>query len=190
MASRSDDERAETFDEIAAFLGDRLRYLLSLRGFRVDEINAVAALGPRFLRPLATRRKLEALRELRGMPEFQALAELFKRVKNISKGTTFPESGWGALSEYGGGSQEPSEQALIRQAAADVLFIQRAEADGNYVEAFKRISAFQPAVARYFDEVLVMSDDRAVRAKRLELMAGLRDLVLQTADISEIAPSA
>jgi glycyl-tRNA synthetase beta chain len=183
--------RDRLFEEIAAFLGDRLRYLLSLRGFRLDEINAVAALGTRFVdRPLATRRKLEALRELRGLPEFQALAELFKRVKNISKGTAFPEAGWDVLSEYGGGSQEASEQALIRQAAADVTHIRRAEAEGNYVEAFKRISAFQPAVARYFDEVLVMSEDRAVRARRLELMAGLRDLVLETADISEIASSA
>ena len=45
----------------------------------------------------------------------------------------------------------------------------------------------QPFVARYFDDVMVMSEDHNVRDKRLQLMAGLRELVLAIADISEIA---
>ena len=177
--------------ETLSFLSDRLRYLLSLRGFRADEINALAALNQRFVeRPLATRRKAEALRKLRELPEFQTVAELFKRVKNISKGTLFPENGWTSLTEHAATeSQEASERALIQQVAAGAQFVFQAEAEGNYVEAFKRISTFGPAVAQYFEQVLVMADDPAVRLKRLQLMAGLRDLVLQSADISEIAPS-
>ena len=44
----------------------------------------------------------------------------------------------------------------------------------------------QPAVARFFDDVLVMAEDEQLREARLGLVATLRDLILDIADISEI----
>ena len=57
---------------------------------------------------------------------------------------------------------------------------------GDYREAFAEIASLQPAVAQFFDDVLVMADDEALRTARLALVATLRDLILDIADISEI----
>ena len=48
---------------------------------------------------------------------------------------------------------------------------------------------FEPAVARFFNEVFVMTDDAAVRQARLGLMKQLEQLILQLGDISEIVAS-
>ena len=58
---------------------------------------------------------------------------------------------------------------------------------GDYREAFVQISALQPPVAKFFDDVLVMTDDESLRAARLALLTTLRDLILGIADLSEIA---
>ena len=47
-------------------------------------------------------------------------------------------------------------------------------------------AALRPAVDRFFTEVFVMADDRRARTSRLMLMVGLRDLVMQIADISQL----
>ena len=117
-------------------------------------------------------------------PEFQLLASAFKRVKNISKDIAF-EAGWPALSAHTADSVE-AEAQLVRQAGAAAAAMGSPGAEGNYLAALDGIAGLQPAVARYFDDVLVMDPDPVIRARRLQLMAGLRDLVMEIADISEI----
>ena len=65
--------------------------------------------------------------------------------------------------------------------------IRAAAGRGDYREAFAGIAQLQPAVARFFDDVLVMADDERLRTARLALVATLRELILSIADISEIA---
>ena len=64
--------------------------------------------------------------------------------------------------------------------------IRTAAARSDYSAAFTAIAALQPAVATFFDDVLVMAEDARVRAARLGLVAALRDLILEIADLSEI----
>jgi glycyl-tRNA synthetase beta chain len=59
---------------------------------------------------------------------------------------------------------------------------------GDYRRAFTEIAALEPAVAKFFDDVLVMAEDEKLRQARLTLVATLRDLILDIADLSEIAP--
>jgi len=66
--------------------------------------------------------------------------------------------------------------------------IVEATAAGDYTKALTEIAALRPVVDRFFTEVFVMADDARVRTARLTLMANLRDLVLDLADISEIVP--
>jgi glycyl-tRNA synthetase beta chain len=82
--------------------------------------------------------------------------------------------------------QEPAEQALSAQIAQRSPAIREAAARGDYREAFTGIAALQPAVAKFFDDVLVMTEDASLRDARLLLVAHLRDLILGIADISEI----
>jgi glycyl-tRNA synthetase beta chain len=173
--------------ENLAFANDRLRYILEQRGVSGDVVRAVTAHDQRVV-PLLARRVAAALNDVRRSDNFQKLAELFKRVKNISKDVVV-EMSWTELSEYAARSVDPSEKALITQAAAVAAVVNEACAKGSYRDALLKLAELQPNVAIFFDKVLVMADDLPARRARLQLMANLRDLVLQLADISEIVPS-
>jgi len=176
---------------LSDFFAERMRYLLQQRGAAYDEVNATVGLETDLndLVPSTALLRAAALGQARQSDEFEALAELFKRVKNISKGIGFSLAGWPALIDYANKeSHEPAEKELIHRVAERANLIQNAKAQGDYLAALKQISTFKPYVARYFDEVLVMAEDEHIRRTRSELMAGLRDLVMEIADISEIVP--
>ena len=159
---------------------ERIRFALQQREFSIPTIRvAVSTRGSD--NPLRARRLAEALKSLEGSADLAALAVLFKRVKNIARelkaDVTLERE---AL-------QEPAEKALL--AGLDAARPRVAAAIGafDYRRAFGEIAALRPAVDRFFNEVFVMADDVRLRTARLKLMADLRDLVLQLADISELA---
>jgi glycyl-tRNA synthetase beta chain len=170
------------------FFTERVRYLLEKRGAAFDEVNAIVSLETplEHLDPADALLRLAALRQARTSEKFQKLAELFKRVKNISKGVS-SEMTWTEIVEYGNTSPESAEKPLIAHAASSAHLVAEARKQRRYLDAFMRLADLQPDVTRFFDDVMVMTDDPAVRRARLQLMANLRDLVLQLADISEIA---
>jgi glycyl-tRNA synthetase beta chain len=61
-------------------------------------------------------------------------------------------------------------------------------AGDGFRRAFAEAAAFAPAVSRFFDDVMVMADDPAVREARLRLLRRLESLILQLADVSEMVP--
>jgi glycyl-tRNA synthetase beta chain len=172
--------------ELAAFLVERLRFLFERRGYAGDEINAVLPIGAPLeaLAPLDLRRRLEALRGIRGSADFTALAAAFKRVKNIAKDHTGATSADGAVAAAAGG--EAAEAALAAAITEREPQISNAAKAGDYAMAFRTAAGFRAPVDRFFTEVLVMHDDPAIRDRRLGLMAKLRDLVMKLADISEV----
>ena len=173
------------------FFAERTRHLLERRGATFDELNAIVPLETSLddLDPLDALLRLDALRQSRTSERFQKLAELFKRVKNISKGVAV-EMSWTELVEYGNTSGEPAEKPLIAHAAGSAHLVAEARKERRYPDAFMRLADLQPDVTRFFDDVMVMAEDPVVRRARLQLMANLRDLVLQLADISAIAANA
>lgn len=183
------DAENVVFVQLANFFAERLRFLLERRGFEAGPVNAIVPVDADLdrLRPLAAVEKAAALAEVRRSPDFEALAELFKRVKNISKGVAFEADGWSRLKDYAP-TADPAETTLIHRVAPLAAIVQSADRTGDYAGAFKIIATFREPVAVYFDKVLVMDKDETIRQKRLQLMAGLRDLVMEIADISELAP--
>jgi glycyl-tRNA synthetase beta chain len=175
-------------EPLAAFVADRVRFVLSERGLSLETVRAVT--GVPGVRPLRARRIAEALEASRASADFQALAVLFKRVKNIAR----------ELKEAGGqGSaagrsldrsvlKEPAERALLDELDKRRPAIEQADAAAEYSRAFAEIAALRPAVDKFFTDVFVMVDDARLRTARLALMAELRDLVLGLADISEVVP--
>jgi len=107
---------------------------------------------------------------------------LFKRVKNIAKELR----GEAALDRAA--LTEPAERALLDELDARRPRIEAAAGRSDYRGAFVEIAGLRAAVDRFFTEVFVMADDVRVRNARLKLMADLRDLILNLADISEIVP--
>jgi glycyl-tRNA synthetase beta chain len=164
----------------ATFAMERVRFALEQRGFSSDIVRAVTA--PAEVVPLRARRVARVLQDMRSSEDFQALAVLFKRVKNIAK--ELPAVGTldrAALTE-------PAEQALVAELDSRRSAIEAAAGTSAYTRAFTEIAALRPVVDRFFTEVFVMADDARVRTARLTLMANLRDLILDLADISEIVP--
>ncbi len=173
----------QTTSAIAAFMIERVRYVLGERGLPVETVRAVTHQAD--VRPLRARRVAEALEASRASADFQALAVLFKRVKNIAK----------ELGELGGGKgldrsalTEPAERALLAELEKRRPAVEQAAGSGDYRRAFAEIAALRPAVDKFFTDVFVMVDDVRLRTARLTLMAELRDLVVNLADISEVVP--
>jgi glycyl-tRNA synthetase beta chain len=83
---------------------------------------------------------------------------------------------------------EPSEQALLQELDRRRPEVAAASAAADYTRAVTLIAGLRPVVDRFFIDVFVMAEDARVRTARLTLMAGLRDLILDLADISEIVP--
>jgi glycyl-tRNA synthetase beta chain len=179
--------RAPQSDPVA-FLHERLVSVLAQRGFPIEIVRAVvapadapvAAAGT--VSPLRARRVAEALQSMRASEDFQALAVLFKRVKNIARELHDDVSlDRGALTE-------PAERGLLGELDRRAPRVAEATAAADYRAAFTEIAGLRSAVDRFFTEVFVMADDVRIRNARLKLMAELRNLILHLADISEIIP--
>jgi glycyl-tRNA synthetase beta chain len=163
------------------FLADREAHIFERRGFRPDEVKAVVP--GCWKRPANALRRVEALASARKSPEFQALAVLFKRVKNITRDFD-GELDQGARSRL----IEPAELALLKQMDARWPAIDNAVAHERFTDAMRELGALSGPVDRFFVDVLVMTDDAALRGARLALLTELRRTILNIADIAEIAP--
>ena len=168
-------------DEVLTFAQERVRYALEQRGNPTEVVRGATA-APGDVRPLRARRIAAALQRMRTSEDFQALAVLFKRVKNIARELkSNAPLDRAALTE-------PAEQALLAELDARRPKIAEAGQKADYRQALTEIAALRPVVDRFFTEVFVMADDERLRTARLRLMADLRDLILELADISEIVP--
>jgi glycyl-tRNA synthetase beta chain len=183
-AEHAPDTAGPWTDEAAqaalAFAIERVRFALEHRGFAGEVVRAATPGGD--VSPLRARRVAEAIQGMRASEDFQALALLFKRVKNIAKELREP----GPLDREALG--EPAETALLEVLDLRRPRIEDAVARSDYRAAFVDIAGLRAPVDRFFTEVFVMADDVRIRNARLKLMANLRDLILHLADISEIIP--
>jgi glycyl-tRNA synthetase beta chain len=166
-----------------AFLRERLAYVLEERGFDVRNVRAVMHASIEEMRPHDAYRKLQALPEFTASAEFTKLATAFKRVKNIARELAGPAA---PLDVVRAGLKEPAETALLAAVESRLPRVREATAEQNYRGALTSLAELGPVVDKFFVDVLVMTDDRALREARLSLLAHLRDAVLSIGDVSEI----
>jgi glycyl-tRNA synthetase beta chain len=169
----------ETID-LYDFVVERLRGYAAERGVRPGAFEAVLALRPTSLADFDQR--LSAVVEFGTLPEAEKLAAANKRIGNIlrqagEKAIAIAPSVDAARLEAGA---EAALGAAVDAAVAEVAPLLAAR---RYVDALRRLAALQPAVDAFFDGVMVMVDDAAVRANRLALLARLRAQFLGIADI-------
>ena len=166
-----------------SFMADRVRFVLEQRGYDTRNVRAVTQFEVAELSPLTAKRKLEALPEFTETEEFKQLAGLFKRVKNIAKNLE------ASAPDLGGKLIEPAEKALAAEVDRLQPVIESTMKSGTgYRQAFAEAAKTGPAVAKFFDDVMVMADDKKLRDARLRLLRRLEGLILQLADVSEIVP--
>jgi glycyl-tRNA synthetase beta chain len=185
-AIRADGEEWKT--SVFDFLAERQQHLLERRGHRYDEIRAVMPRLSASLKPHDVLRRAEALGQARKAEGFEALAVLFKRVKNITKDfrpSDRTPSGFAGLKSA---LKEPAELALLGELEQRWPKIEQALSQEHYLDAMNQLAHLHAPVDRFFVDVLVMTDDMALREARLSLLNTLKTTVLQTGgDISEIA---
>jgi glycyl-tRNA synthetase beta chain len=165
------------------FMSDRIRFVLEQRGYDPRNVRAVTHGDPAAISPLVAKRKLETLPEFTESGDFKQLAGLFKRVRNIAKNLD------AAAADQGGRLTEPAELALAAEVDRLAPVVEAAVKSGSgYRQAFAEAAKAGPAVATFFDDVMVMTDDLKLRDARLRLLRRLEGLILQLADVSEIVP--
>jgi glycyl-tRNA synthetase beta chain len=166
--------------DLHGFMLERLKPYLRDKLFEADEIDAIVSLNPtRFDQVLP---RLKALQAFRALPQAEALAAANKRIRNILKqaGGAPPATVDPAL------LREPAEQQLAKEVDALRAKVQPLFGAGDYAAALKALASLRPAVDGFFDKVMVMAEDMALRHNRLALLANLSNLFLGAADISKL----
>lgn len=169
---------ANVADEVVEFMLGRFRAWYQDEGISVDVIQAVLARRP--TSPVDFDRRVKAVSHFRTLAEAEALAAANKRVNNIlAKNNVASEAAVESSL-----LQEEAEQTLAAQVAALTAELAPVYAEGDYQTALTRLASLREAVDNFFDNVMVMADDEAVKANRLALLSQLSKLFLNTADIS------
>ena len=167
---------ADTVAEVADFMQARLAVLLQ-NDYAQDTVAAVLAQRPDRLDDLVD--KLQAVESFKKLPEAAALSAANKRVQNLLKKA---DAQLGAAQENL--LQEDAEHALFAATQALRPTVQAALAKHDFQAALTALAAVKPQVDAFFDNVMVMADDAAVKQNRLNLLNELSQLMNAVADIS------
>ena len=162
--------------EVADFMQARLAVLLQ-NDYPQDIVAAVLAKRPGRLNDLAAR--LDAVAAFKALPEAAALAAANKRVQNLLKKA---DAGLGAVNESL--LQQDEERALHAAAQALQPKIEAALAHQDFQTALSELAAVKPQVDAFFDGVMVMADDAAVKQNRPNLLNQLSQQMNAVADIA------
>ncbi len=145
-----------------------------------EMFDAVLATQP--ASPLDFDARLRALAEFLALPDAPGLAAANKRIVNILR----------KAGEQPGDAidadllTDPAEQILGEQVLAVARKVEPMFAEREYTAALKLLAALRKAVDDFFDGVMVMADDPALRANRLALLNRIQSLFLHAADLSRL----
>lgn len=164
---------ANVEQEVIEFMLGRFPTWYQDAGFSIDIIQAVLARNP--TKPADFDQRVKAVSHFRALEEAEALAAANKRVGNI-------------LAKYDGELGEEIDLALLQEDAEKALAeaveimaeaLEPAFATGNYQEALSKLAGLRAPVDAFFDNVMVMADDEALKKNRLTLLNKLRNLFLR-----------
>jgi glycyl-tRNA synthetase beta chain len=171
----------EPVSALYAFVLERLRGYYAEQGFAHDLFEAVAAVAPASL--LDFDQRLRALAAFRARPEVEGLAQANKRIRNILRKVEEPIP------------DKPDGQRIVHQAERALLHVlvgarvrvpKLCEAR-LYEQALGELAGFAQPLADFFEGVMVMDEDAALRGNRLALLKAAGDLFLEVADIGQLA---
>jgi glycyl-tRNA synthetase len=169
----------EALDQTVAFVRERLRGVLREEGFAFDVVDAVLS-SRRGEDPYRARVAVEQLTNWVTHDDWPQILAAYSRCVRILR--TTPDSLTSeALPPHS--FVEPATQAL------HAAYLQAAEQISCQSSVDELLTAFLPLVApitRFFDEVLVMAEDEALRINRLTLLQRIADLATGIVDLSKL----
>ncbi|MGB0203968.1 MAG: glycine--tRNA ligase subunit beta [Neptuniibacter sp.] len=165
-------------DKVLDFMLERFRAWYEDANINAEVFLSVVALKPS--RPLDFDRRVKAVSHFRSLSEADALAAANKRVSNIlnKQGVTDTAEVDSAL------LSEQAEKNLAAAIEEQKAKLEPLFASGDYQQALESLASLRSTVDSFFEDVMVMADDEAVKNNRLALLSQLRALFLGVADIS------
>lgn len=165
--------------EVLAYCLERLSSYYQEQRIGSDRVDAVLGLGVTL--PADIDRRVRAVEAFSTQAEAEALASANKRIRNILKKAPPVDHRLQAAL-----LQEPEEKALAAAVAEAETQLRPLLARQDYTAALTSLAALREPVDRFFDTIMVMTEDQAVRNNRLALLEQLQQLFLQIADISKL----
>lgn len=169
--------KSDAAGQLVEFIRLRFENDMVASGMKPEIVQAATAIG--FDDAVDCRARIDALKNISGREQFGVLAGSYKRIRNIIKdnAATFVDE---TLLTEGAEKQLYQTFVGVRQ-EIEPLLQQR-----MYDEALESMLQMKEPVDLFFDEVMVMSDDQALRQNRLNLLTALGEIVLRIGDISRM----
>lgn len=166
-------------DQVRAFFATRLEVIARDRGYAPDCIAAVMATG--MFEPAETIARIDALQTARDeQPDtFENLATAYTRAANLADVALGCEADEALM-----GTQE---RALADAIAVAQESVGQALAAGAHADAIEALAGLRAPIDSFFDGVLIMDDDLALREMRLRLLNSFVDVFANVADIGKMA---
>ena len=175
----------DTQTQVVDFVLGRFTALLQDQAIAIDVIQAVAARRP--TKPADYLARVHAVDKFRALDEAEALAAANKRVANILAKQNVEVTDTVNIDESL--LVEDAEKALYTELKEAQKEVQSAVPTQDYTRILTALATLRNVIDNFFDNVMVMADDEAVKNNRLALLSLLRQLFLTTADISILAKS-
>ena len=170
----------ETVEAVINFIKGRFANDCISRGLMAEAVDA--AVSVHFDDVNDCRQRIDAITKISQQPAFKVLAGSYKRIRNIIKDNR-QTSVSVDLFEY---PAEKNLHTLFSEVGKEMESLIDRKA---YLQALEAMLKMKEPVDTFFDEVMVMADDMAVRQNRLNLLTSLGDLILQIGDISKLQES-
>jgi glycyl-tRNA synthetase beta chain len=167
-------------NQVKQFILERLQSYYASSGISADRVQAVLNKQNDCLSDLDKR--LKALQLFTQRAEAVSLSSASKRVKNIIQQNQLPEDA--EINEKM--LIESAELSLYRELCAMNKVIQPLYEEGDYTSILTALAGLKEPVDAFFEQVMVMTDDKRIRDNRLRLLAGLQKSLQGVADISQL----
>ena len=176
-AAKAGISREDTVSEVLEFIGQRMRGILLERGFSHDLIDAALAIPSYDITEVYGR--ITALQELRRSDIFEDYMVVYNRCHNLSKK-------WEDDTVNADILVDESEINLHRSFSLIKYDVYRSINQRDYLSACKMLAYLRPQVDAFFTAVMVMAEDKELKAARLGLLKSIANLCNFIADFSVI----
>ena len=166
---------------VRKFLYNRMTNLFVDRGYSRDTVAAVLSASSDIIPE--SWYKVEALEKLKAKPDFEPLAVAFKRVVNIIRKADDHQKGGVDQKLF----EHASEAALLTAYESVKSSVEGDLGKGLFNDALVKIASLRDPVDAFFEGVMVMADNDAVRQNRLALLGKIAALFGEFADFSKLS---
>jgi glycyl-tRNA synthetase beta chain len=172
----------EATNFLETFLFERLSGYCRDLGYTTLEVDAVVSLRPAFIHLVP--KQLAAVQGFNALPEAESLIAANKRVGNILRQASIKSENLRADPAL---LAEDAERALHEALRETSQTASKLSAAGDFTGCLKSLAVLKSPIDRFFDKVMVMVDDPALRRNRLALLSELRGEMNRLADISRLS---